>query len=149
MKPYSIDLREKIVSAMEKGDSSVRKVAARFAVSKNCVERWVRQKRTEGHVVPRKQGGSVSPVLAHQDQLKAIFEQQPDATLAEYCELLFNATGLWVSQSTMCRTFQRLHLSRKKNATRQPSQQRARPTPETSVLGTGDGYRTPKFSVSG
>lgn len=114
MKPYSIDLREKIVSAMEKGDSSVRKVAARFAVSKNCVERWMLQKRTEGHVVPRKQGGSVSPVMAHQDQLKAIFEQQPDATLAEYCELLFDATGLWVSQSTMCRTFQRLHLPRQK-----------------------------------
>ena len=149
MKPYSIDLREKIVSAMEKGDSSVRKVAARFAVSKNCVERWMLQKRVEGHVVPRKQGGSVSPVLAHQDQLRAIFEQQPDATLAEYCELLFAATGLWVSQSTMCRTFQRLHLPRKKNAACQPSPQRTRPTPETGVLGSSDGYRTPRFSVSG
>ena len=29
---------------------------------------------------------------------------------AEYCELLFDRTGLWVSQSTMCRTFQRLEL---------------------------------------
>ena len=52
MKPYSIDLREKIVSAMELGDSSVRKVAARFAVNKNCVERWMLQKRTEGPVIP-------------------------------------------------------------------------------------------------
>jgi len=148
MKPYSIDLREKIVSAMEKGDSSVRKVAARFAVSKNCVERWVLQKRTEGHVVPRKQGGSVSPVMAHQDQLKAIFEQQPDATLAEYCELLFDATGLWVSQSTMCRTFQRLPYHAKKNAARQPSQQRTCPASETGVLGTSHGYRPPRFSLS-
>lgn len=65
MKLYSIDLREKIMSVLEKGDSSVRKVAARFAVSKNCVERWVPQKRTEGYVVPRKQGGSVSPVVSH------------------------------------------------------------------------------------
>ena len=114
MKPYSIDLREKIVSAIEKGDSSVRKVAARFGVSKNCVERWMRQKRTEGHVVPRQQGGSVSPAMAHHDQLMVIFEHRPDATLAEYCELLFEQTGLWVSQSTMCRIFQRLHLPRKK-----------------------------------
>jgi transposase len=114
MKPYSIDLREKIVSAVEKGDSSVRKVAARFAVSQNCVERWMLQKRTDGHVVPRKQGGSVSPVMAYQDRFMALFEQQPDATLAEYCELLFDATGLWVSPSTMCRTFQRLHLLRQK-----------------------------------
>ncbi|MBM0740967.1 transposase [Phormidium sp. CLA17] len=114
MKPYSIDFREKIVSAMEKGDSSIRKVAARFAVSKSCVERWMIQKRTEGHVVPHKQGGSVSPVMEHKDQLVAIFENQRDATLAEYCELLFDETGLWVSQSTMCRTFQRLNLPRKK-----------------------------------
>ena len=41
---------------------------------------------------------------------------------AEYCELLYDETGLWVSQSTMCRTFQRLELPRKKNAPPQPSQ---------------------------
>ena len=114
MKPYSIDLRERVVSAIEKGDGSFRKVAQRFCVSKNCVERWVTQKRTEGHVVPRKQGGSVSTAMEHKAQLMTIFEQQPDATLAEYCELLFDATGRWVSQSTMCRTFQRLGLPRKK-----------------------------------
>lgn len=76
------------------------------------------QKRTQGHVVPRKQGGSVSTVMEHKDQLMTIFEKQTDATLAEYCELLFDATGLWVSQSTMCRTFQRLDLPRKKKTLR-------------------------------
>jgi transposase len=90
-------------SAIEKGDSSFRKVAQRFAVSKNCVERWVIQKRTEGHVVPRKQGGSVSAAMEYKAQLLALVEKQPDATLAEYCELLFDETELWVSQSTMCR----------------------------------------------
>lgn len=120
MKPYSMDLREKVVSAI-KGEGSFRKVAQRFAVSKNCVERWVTQKRTEGHLVPRKQGGSVSLVMEHKAQLMAIYEQQADATLVEYCELLAEATGLWVSQSTMCRTFQRLNLPRKKNAPLQPS----------------------------
>jgi transposase len=115
MKPYSVDLREKIVSAIAKGNSSVRKVAQRFSVSKNSVQRLVTQKRIEGHVVPRQQGGSmVSPVMAYKAQLLRIFEQQTDATLAEYCELLFAETGLWVSQSTMCRTFQRLNLPRKK-----------------------------------
>ena len=34
---------------------------------------------------------------------KAFFEKQNDATLVEYCELLFDETGLWVSQSTVCR----------------------------------------------
>jgi transposase len=123
MKPYSMDLRERVVSAIEKGNSSYRKVAQRFSVSKTCVERWVKLKRTEGHIVPRKQGGSVSAVMAHQAQLVAIFEQCTDATLAEYCELLYEQTGLWVSQSTMCRTFQRLNLPRKKNSARQSSKE--------------------------
>lgn len=114
MKPYSIDLREKIVSAIETGESSFRKTAQRFSVSKSFVQKLVAQKRTEGHLVPRKQGGSVSSIMEHKAQLMAIFEKRTDATLAEYCELLFDETGLWVSQSTMCRTFQRLGLPRKK-----------------------------------
>lgn len=115
MKPYSSDLRERIVSAVEKGDSSVRKVAQRFDVSKNFVQKLVTQKRTEGHIRPKKQGGSmVSPVMKYKAQLLTIFEHKTDASLAEYCELLYDETGLWVSQSTMCRTFQRLGLPLKK-----------------------------------
>jgi transposase len=34
MKPYSMDLRIRIISAMEEDGSSVRKVAKRFAVGK-------------------------------------------------------------------------------------------------------------------
>ena len=122
MKAYSVDFREKIVGALEEGDSSVRKVAQRFGVSKNLVQKLVTQKRTKGHIIPGKQGGSmVSPVMKYKAQLIAIFEKHNDATLAEYCELLYDETGLWVSQSTMCRTFQRLKLPRKKNASSQPS----------------------------
>jgi transposase len=122
MKPYSLDLRERVVSAIENG-SSFRKVAQRFAVSKTCVERWVNQKRSQGHLVPRKQGGSVSALMKHQDQMRAMVEKHTDATLAEYCERLFDETGLWVSQSTMCRTLQKLNLPRKKNAAPQSRQQ--------------------------
>lgn len=111
MKPYSLDLRERVVSAVGKGDSSVRKVAVRFGVSKSCVK----QQRAEGHVLPLKQGGSmVSPLMEYKEQLMAICLQHKDATLAEYCELLADATGLWVSPSTLCRTLQKLNLGRKK-----------------------------------
>ena len=117
MKPYSLDLREKVINAIEKDDSSVTKVAQRFGVSKNFVQKLVTQKRKKGHILPGKQGGSmVSPVLKYKADLIAIVEKRNDATLAEYCELLFDETGLWVSQSTMCRTFQRLELPLKKNS---------------------------------
>jgi transposase len=60
MKPYSLDLRQRVVNAIENGEGSVTKAAQRFAVSKICVERWVRQKRPQGHVVPRRVGQSVA-----------------------------------------------------------------------------------------
>ncbi len=109
-----MDLRERIVNAVEEG-GSIRKVAQRFAVGKNLVQKLVTQLREEGHVMPHKQGGTaVSPVLQYQDQLLTIFEHNIDATLEEYCELLAEKTGLWVSQATMCRTFQKLKLPIKK-----------------------------------
>ena len=89
MKAYSVDFREKIVSAIEDGDSSVRKVAQRFAVSKNFVQKLVTQKRIKGHIIPGKQGGSmVSPVMKYKTQLIAIFEKHNDATLAEFSRIL-------------------------------------------------------------
>jgi transposase len=63
MKPYSIELREKIVKFYEQGDTSIRKVAARFDVSKGFVQKILKQKQTTGHVQPRKQGGSLTSVL--------------------------------------------------------------------------------------
>jgi transposase len=114
MKPYSMDLRERIVSAVQEG-GSIRKVAGRFSVGKNFVQKMVMQMRTKGHLLPGKQGGSaVSPVLPYQDQLLAIYKDKPDAILKEYCELFADKTGLWVSQATMCRTFQKLNLPLKK-----------------------------------
>jgi len=115
MKPYSIDFREKIVRAAQEEGSSIRKTAQRFMVDKNLVQKLLKQQRTQGHVIPGRQGGSMtSPVMQYKDQLIAIYEKNNDATLAEYCELLANETGKWVSVPTMCRTLRKLELIRKK-----------------------------------
>ena len=63
MKPYSIELRAQIVKVYEQGDTSIRKVAARFDVSKGFVQKILKQKQTTGHVQPRKQRGSLPSVL--------------------------------------------------------------------------------------
>lgn len=63
MKPYSIELREKIVKIYEQGDTSIRKVAARKDVSKGFVQKILKQKQTTGHVEPKKQRGSPKSVL--------------------------------------------------------------------------------------
>lgn len=121
MKPYSIDFREKIVRAAQEEGSSIRKTAQRFMVSKNLVQKLLKQQRTQGHVIPGKQGGvMVSPVMQYKDQLMALYEQNNDATLAEYCERLADETGEWVSISAMCRTLQKLGLIRKKKQCARP-----------------------------
>ena len=84
MQAYSMDLRECIAAAVEQGDSSIRKIAQRFAVNNSTVERLIKRQRTEGNVLPHQQGGyRVSTLKPYQTQLLDIVEQQPDATLAE------------------------------------------------------------------
>lgn len=115
MKPYSIDLREKIVQAYRAGNTSVRKVAERFAVSRSFVQKLLKQHQEQGHLQPGKQGGAMKAVLSGcEQQLTQMVEQYPDATLPEYCEYWGETYNQWVSPSTMCRALQNAHLTRKK-----------------------------------
>jgi transposase len=104
MKPYSIELREKIVKIYEQGDTSIRKVAARFDVSKGFVQKILKQKQTTGHVQPRKQGGSLTSVLhSRTTELTQMVEKYPDSTLSEYCEYWLMNYKEAISPSMMCR----------------------------------------------
>ncbi|WP_242717821.1 helix-turn-helix domain-containing protein [Microcoleus vaginatus] len=62
MKPYSSDFGEEIVKIYAQGDTSIRKLATRFEVSKGFVQKILKHKQTTGHVQPRKQGGSPKTV---------------------------------------------------------------------------------------
>lgn len=115
MRAYSIDLREKIVNAYSQGDTSVRKVADRFGVAKSFVQKLLSMNKTQGHVKPRQQGGTMKGELdGHEAQLAKMVEQYPDATLLEYCEYWGTTSNNWVSRSTMCRALQKQKLTLKK-----------------------------------
>ena len=115
MKAYSLDLREKIVQAYEHGNTSVRKVASNFGVTKSFVQKLLLMKKKEGHVKPKKQGGAVKGDLDGYDiQLAAMVEQYPDKTLLEYCEYWATTFNIWVSTSTMCRALKKQNLTLKK-----------------------------------
>ena len=53
MKPYSLDMRQNIVNTYEAGNTSVRKVAERFQVSKSTVQELLKPKRETGKLLPR------------------------------------------------------------------------------------------------
>jgi len=56
-KPYSIDLRERVVVAVERGGLSRHQAAARFDLGVSTVIRWVRRFRETGSVAPGQMGG--------------------------------------------------------------------------------------------
>ena len=64
MKPYAVDLREKVVSTYYSGNISVRKLAVNFGVGKAFVQKMLKQYEEEGHVNPGKQGTRKKAVLA-------------------------------------------------------------------------------------
>jgi putative transposase len=56
-KPYSIDLRERVVAAVEAGGMSRRKAALHFAVGISTVIGWARRFQETGSVLPGQMGG--------------------------------------------------------------------------------------------
>lgn len=114
MKPYSIDFREKVVKAYQEGSTSVRKIAARFDVSKAFVQKMLKQQAQAGHLKPGKQGGGMKGEREGCETESAKMVHYPDATWLEYCEYWGETHAQWLSPSTMCRTLQKAQLTRKK-----------------------------------
>jgi transposase len=56
-KPYSMDLRERVVSAVEDDGLSRRQAAARFGVGYSTAIAWAKRFRTTGSVKPGQMGG--------------------------------------------------------------------------------------------
>ena len=56
-KPYSIDLRERVVAAVLTGGLSRHRAAAQFGVAVSTVVHWVRRYQDTGSVAPGQMGG--------------------------------------------------------------------------------------------
>ena len=80
-RPYSNDLRERVVSAVLLGESC-RSVAARFEVAVSSVVKWSQRYRATGSVAPGKIGGHRRRVLKpHRDFIIERINQTPHLTL--------------------------------------------------------------------
>ena len=56
-KPYSVDLRERVVAAVETGGLSCRRAAAQFGVGVSTAINWVQRLHKTGSVAPGQMGG--------------------------------------------------------------------------------------------
>jgi len=119
MKPYSLDLRQKVVETYEAGGISQRKLAKIFRVTASFVQDLLKQKRELGTIAPKVRTEQTPTKLnAEQlDVLRQLVEAQPDATLAEFRERLQQKTGVLIGIATVDRMIRlKLKLTVKKKS---------------------------------
>ena len=114
MSGYSVDLRRRIVSAVEHGMAKAQ-AARTFSVSLSSVKRYIQKAKRGESLAPKKRPGS-TPKLDEKARklLEDDLRERPYLTLQERCEYIGLMTGLSVSRSTVCRAIARIGPTRKK-----------------------------------
>ncbi len=113
-KSYSVDLRERVVAAIEAG-ASTGEAAKRFDVSKAAAGAWARLKRATGQLVPAPQGKPKGSVLdAHADFILGALAVEPDTTLEELAERLAAERGVNVVYTAVWKFLDRHEMTHKK-----------------------------------
>jgi transposase len=115
MKPYSNDLRSRIVAPYERGEHSLEEVAALFAVSVASVKNFVRRYRETGSAEALPPAGGQGSSFNEQQVafVRDTFKETTDLTLAELRQRLKQKYKKDVSAPTLSRLLQRLGLPRK------------------------------------
>jgi transposase len=105
MKAYSLDLRQRVLSAALRGDRTIPEVAELFGVSLHFVNKMLRLHRAGEELAPRPHGGGHTPRLGtrHHKLLRAAVASNNDATLGELREHLARRARVEVSDSTVSR----------------------------------------------
>ena len=116
MKAYSLDLRQKIVTAYAQGNRSQRQIAQQFGVALSFIEKLLKQQRETGSIAPKVRTDQ-TPTKLNAEQLKVLeqlVEAQNDATLDELRYQLERKTGVLIGRSTVDRMLTKLKLTVKK-----------------------------------
>lgn len=111
----SKELREKIVSAYERGAGTIPEVADIFGISERSVARYLQIKRETGDLTPLPLPGR-PPILTDTNLIiiKQIVLSDRDGKLDEYCRAFYSKTGISVTIVTMHNACKQLNLRRKK-----------------------------------
>jgi transposase len=126
MKPYSNDLRRRIVEAYDSGEHSLAEVAELFSVSLATVKNFVRRNRLTGtaDALPHAGGRKAALNEKARNFIAGVVKQNNDLTLAQLCRRVKARHKKAVSVPTMGRLLQALDLPRKKS----------RSTPQSATL---------------
>lgn len=80
-----MDLRQRILKAYDRGDTTREQVARRFEVSLGMVKKLIQQRRHAGDVAPRHHRSGRKPLIvdSHRREMRLLLAKQPDLTLEE------------------------------------------------------------------
>jgi transposase len=112
MNAYPLELRRRILDALDRGVGSAPQLARLFCVAVNSVYNLRRLRSETGSLAPRPNPGghpSAIPPERH-DEVRRLVAEQPDLTLAQLRDRL----GIDCSEAAVCRTLKKLGLTRKK-----------------------------------
>lgn len=117
MEAYSVDLRQRIVDAVDRQLGTYREVAETFGVHESFIYKLLRQRRETGDLSPWPHGGGATAKLddAQLHVLAKLVAEFPDATLEELRHLLKKKVRVKVGVSTIWRGLEKLSLTRKKS----------------------------------
>jgi len=114
MKPYSTDLRQRVLDAIDRGTSR-RQVMEQLEVSLSTIKRYLRQRRETGTLtakpIPGRPPKKGAVLVA---ELTAQLTAHDDATLEQHCQLWEASHGVQVSTASISRAIARLGWTRKK-----------------------------------
>ncbi len=117
-RPLSMDLRERVVGAVEKAGLSRRQAAKRFGVGISTAINWVRRNRETGSVAPGQMGGHKPKAIAGEHEVWLVWRLKEPFTLRGLVKE-FAARGLKVDYRSVWNFVQAEKLSFKKNRGRQ------------------------------
>ena len=106
--PYSTDLRERVLAAVEAGETP-EAAARRFAVGRSTAYRWVAAARDEGRREAKRMGGGPAPRIRGEVEtaLLAVSGGPHHPSLAEIAARLAETHGVRVHPATVHRALRR------------------------------------------
>jgi transposase len=114
-KPYSQDLRDRVIDAVARGETSRRGAARRYEISESVAIKWLERLEREGSREPVGHGGHrASKLMPHREFLEAARAEKSDITLQALCDRLLTERGVKADTSMMSRFFQRIGVTCKK-----------------------------------
>jgi transposase len=114
MKAYSVDLRAKVLRAVDQGYPR-EEIVKLLGVSRATIKRYLKQRRETGSVTPKAIPGRPPRKLGPlQAELVGQLQAHDDVRLEDHCRLWEQSHGVTVSTATMSRAIKRIGWTRKK-----------------------------------